>query len=266
MKLFFYTLLILLCVSVGCKTEFETIRTSNNPERILKAAHNFYNKKEYDKAITLYELVIQNFRGRAEAEELFYRYAYSHYHLNDFILASSYFGNFASTFTNSPNKQEAEYMSAYSNYRLSPNHKLDQSYTVKAIEGFETFINKYPQTERAEEANGLIDNMRAKQELKAFNQGNLYYKIGQYQAAVTSFEIMLKDYPDSKRLEEVRFLMLKSSFTLAFNSIFEKKKDRFNEAVLLYEKFIKKHPKSKWAKEAKGIHKSTLEELKKLNK
>ena len=58
------------------------------------------------------------------------------------------------------NKEEAEYMAAYSNFRLSPNYKLDQTYTEKAIEGFEQFINLYPTTERAVNANKLIDEMR----------------------------------------------------------------------------------------------------------
>jgi outer membrane protein assembly factor BamD len=261
-----YIFILFVCVSSGCKTEFETIRTSNNPERILKSAHTYFSKKEYDKAITLYELVIQNFRGRAEAEDLFFRYAYSYYHLNDFLLASSYFENFANTFSNSPNRVEAEYMAAYSNYRLSPNSKLDQSYTEKAIAGFEEFINKYPGTERAEEANRLIDAMREKQEQKAFDQGYLYYKIGQYQAALSSFEIMLKDFPDSKKLEEVRYLMLKSSYIQAYNSIFEKKKERYEQTIKLYEKFIKKHPRSKKIREVKNIQKSTIEELKKIDK
>ena len=156
-------------------------------------------------------------------------------------------------------------MAAYSNFKLSPNYKLDQTYTQKAIEGFEQFINLYPNTERAEAANKLIDEMRRKLEEKSFEQGNLYYKIGQYQAAMTSFQNTLKDFPESKRIEEVRYLIVKSSFIQASNSIYEKKKERFNETLEHYAQFIKKHPKSKWLKDAKSIEKETLAELKKLN-
>jgi outer membrane protein assembly factor BamD len=248
-------LLVLVILGLlSCKSQFETIRTSNNPERIYKSANEFYVAKEYDKSIALYDLVIQHYRGRQEAEELFFKYAYAHYHINDFILASTYFKNYTSTFSNSIHKEEAEYMSAYANYRLSPNSKLDQTYTEKAIEGFEQFINLYPTSNRVTECNKLIDQLRAKQEVKAYDQGYLYYKIGEYQSAVTSFEIMENEYPDSKRIEEVRFLILKSSFTLAVNSITEKKKERFNETLSKYERFIKKHPKSKWSKDAKSIH------------
>jgi len=92
----------------------------------------------------------------------------------------------------------------------------------------------------------------------------LYYKIGQYQAAVTSFQNTLKDFPESNTLEEVRFLILKSSFTLAKNSIFEKQEDRYTETLDHYNTFIKKHPKSKWLKEARDIEKESKSELKKI--
>lgn len=256
--------IILLLFLVSCKSEFEALRTSNQPEKVYKAANKYYDNKEYDRAIALYDIVIQFYRGRQEAEDLFFKYAYAHYNIGDYILASTYFKNYSNTFANSINKQEAEYMSAYSNYKLSPNYKLDQSYTAKAIEGFEQFINLYPVTERAELANRLIDEMRRKLEKKSFEQGALYYKIGQYQAAVTSFQNTLKDFPESNTLEEVRFLILKSSFTLAKNSIFEKQEDRYTETLDHYNTFIKKHPKSKWLKEARDIEKESKSELKKI--
>ncbi|MBC7884233.1 MAG: outer membrane protein assembly factor BamD [Saprospiraceae bacterium] len=264
MKIYPFFLVLIVCFLASCKSEFEALRNSNQPEKVFKAANKYYQDKEYDRAIALYDIVIQFYRGRQEAEDLFFKYAYAHYYQGDFILASTYFKNYSATFSNSINKEEAEYMAAYSNYRLSPNYKLDQTYTEKAIEGFEQFINLYPNTERAEQANKLIDEMRRKLELKSFEQGNLYYKIGQYQAAVTSFQNMLKDFPESKKIEEVRLLILKSSFVLASNSIYEKKKDRFNETLEHYNQFIKKHPASKKLKEAKSIQKEALEELKKL--
>jgi len=249
MKLWLWFFTCLLFILSACKSEFELLRTSNQPEKIYIAANKYYDEKDYDRAIALYDIIIQYYRGKQEAE---------------FILASTYFKNYASTFSNSPKKEEMEFMSAYSNYRLSPNYKLDQSYTTKAIEGFEQFINQFSQSERAQQANQLIDEMRRKLEQKSFEQGNLYYKIGEYQAAVTSFQNTLKDFPESKKVEEVRFLILRSSFILATNSIFEKKLERFNETLTHYQTFVKKHPKSKWSKEARSIEKETLAELKKL--
>lgn len=256
-------LLFFSFILISCKSEYETLRTSNNPERMYKAAQRYYKSKEYDRALGLYDLIIQYYRGRQEAEELFLNYAYCHYYLNDYILASTYFKNYASTFTNSPDKQEADYMSAYANYKLSPNHRLDQTYTLKAMEGFEQFINLYPYTERAAEATKLLDAMRAKLELKAYEQGILYYKIGQYQSAITSFQSFVNEFPETKKMEEVRFLMIKSALLLAEKSIIDKQKERYEEALNLVRVFMKKHPDTRKKGEVLAYHKIISEALKK---
>ena len=249
---FFFCLLAVLSLS-SCRSHYETVRTSNDPPLILKEADRYYEEGENVKAQALYELVIPFYRGKTEAEGLFYNYANAYYRNEEYILASHYFKQFAQTFYNSDKKEEAAYMSAYSNYHLSPNKKLDQTFTTKAIEGFQEFINSYPKSPRVDDCNKLIDQLRLKLEEKAFAQGQLYYKIGQYQAALKSFEIMLKDYPESQRVEEVRMLMLKSAYILAQNSYVDKKQERYEHALVIYNDFARRHPKSKMKKEAEQI-------------
>lgn len=257
-------LLLVLAISItSCASEFEKIRTSNSPELILKNAHRYFAEEDYYRAQSLFEEAIQYYRGQSEAEDIYYNLSYTHYNLGEYVLASYYFDNFSKTFYNSDKKEEAEFMSAYSNYRMSPNFKLDQSYSKKAIEGFQTFINTHPQNERVVECNKLIDEMREKLERKSFEQGLLYHRIGQYQAALASFDNMLKDFPETSRAEETRFLMLKSAYVFAENSIYEKKEERFLEAIKLYELYIKKHPSSKNRKEAKEIFKNSQIQIQK---
>ena len=106
--------------------------------------------------------------------------------------------------------------------------------------------------------------MRRKLEIKAFQQGQLYYNIGQYEAAVKSFSNMLTEYPDALEAEKVRFLMMKATYVFAEKSIFDKKEERYNDTVALYKQFKKKHPVSKYTKDVEGIYNNTVEELKKL--
>lgn len=256
--------IVLSLMMIACKSEFERIRTSNNPEMLYKKALEYYDNEEWVRAQTLLELSIPNYRGKSEAEELFLKFAYTHYYNNEFILSAHYFKSFATTFYNSDKKEEAEFMSAYSNYRMSPNPRLDQTYTQKAIEGFQVFTNTYPRSERVEECNQLIDEMRLKLEKKALLQGELYYNIGQYEAAVKSFSNMLNDFPDAVEGEKVRYLMLKATYEFAKKSIYGKKLERFQEAEVLYNKFIKKHPTSKYSGEVRDIYTNTVEELKNL--
>ncbi len=255
--------LVLIILSSSCKTEFEKIRSSNEPELIFKTANDYYNQEEYLNAQTLYELVIPYYRGKAEAEDLFYQFAYCHYYLKQYQLASHYFSSFSRTYYNSERKEEAEFMSAYSKYQLSPNAKLDQSFSADAIDEMQSFINKYPTSLRVKECNDLIDEMRAKLEVKAFMQGELYFKTGNHISAIKSFENMLKDFPETDRAEEVRFLILKSGDILANNSVYEKKRERFEKVLSYHDYLIRRFPNSKFKKDARGIRQNAEAELKK---
>lgn len=108
-----------MLVMSSCKTKFEKIRTNQDPEFVLTEADNYYEAGEYYKAITLYELIIPIFRGREQAEGIFYNFAYAHYYTNQNLLAAHYFKTFATTYTNSDKQEETAYMAAYSNYGLS---------------------------------------------------------------------------------------------------------------------------------------------------
>lgn len=261
--LFFYIIGTLL---VSCKTEFESIRTSGDPEQIYKKALEYYDKKEYYKAQSLFELAIPYYRGKELAEELYYKYSYTFYYNGEYILSSHYFTNFARTFYNSPKKEEMQYMSAYAQYQMSPNYKLDQTYTKKAIEEFQRFANLHPNSDKIPEINRLIDEMRGKLEKKAFESAKLYYDIGEFQAAVQTFDNVLKDYPGSDKSEEARFLKLKAAYILAENSVYEKKEERFDETIIHYNEFIKKHPRSKRLDDAKDIYANSIKELKKFGR
>ncbi|MEL7161869.1 MAG: outer membrane protein assembly factor BamD, partial [Bacteroidota bacterium] len=188
----FIFLLAVTFLTFSCRSEFETIRTSGDPKLVLAKADEFYAAEEYQRAQTLYELSIAPYRGQAEAEEIAFRYAYTYYYTRQYVLASYYFKNFATTYGGSTLREEADFMSAYSNYQLSPVYRLDQSYSNKAIEGFEEFANRYPNSERVNEANRLIDEMRAKMEKKDFESAKLYVDLRRFESAQRSFENVLK--------------------------------------------------------------------------
>jgi len=261
-------LILLFCLGcillTSCKSEYERLRASNDVELVYKKALEYYNKKDYYKAQNLIEQILGRYRGKKEAEDLYVKYAYTHYYQGNYILASSYFQNFANTYITSSLREEAAYMSAYSNYLQSPDYKLDQTYTYKAINELEVFVNTFPKSERLNESNKLIDELRAKLEKKAFEEGLLYYNLKQYQSASITFNNMLKDFPDSDNIEQIRYFIVKSNYTLAENSIYSKKLDRYQETLVAAELFKSKFFKSKDLKEVNSILKQTKENIKKL--
>jgi len=257
-----YFFLFISSLFISCKSAYEQVRSSNDPPRILAAADKYFEDEDYIKAQGLYELVIPYYRGKKEAEDLFYNYTYTFYNTSQYILASHYFKNFTKTFYNSTRKEEMAFMSAYSNYKLSPNYKLDQTPSEEAIEELQYFINTYPSSTRIEECNALMDELRKKLEDKSYAQGKLYYDLRNYQAAMTSLENTLKDFPETKRAEELRFLIVKSSGELAKNSIYEKMEERLEDTVTKSKKFLSRYENSSYSKEVDSIIDFCNKELK----
>jgi outer membrane protein assembly factor BamD len=264
-KVILFFVVSMLVLLSSCKSEFEKIRSSGDAELLYKKAYEYYEQEEYQKAQTLYELIISSYRGKKEAEDIYFKYAYTYYHLERYILASYYFKNFASTFSTSSFREEADFMTAYSNYQLSPTFRLDQSYSQEAIDAFQLFVNTYPNSERVEQCNQLIDEMRAKQEKKAFEEGKLYFDLRQYQAAMHSFENLLKDFPESKNVEEVRFMIIKASYLLAQNSVVGKQEERYKETIEKSSEFLSKSNNADFQKEINTIYKNSSKKLNQIN-
>lgn len=237
---------LLLVFATSCKTEFEKVRTSGDVDLIYKKAFEYYEAERYIKAQALFELIIPSYRGKAELEDIYFKYANTYYFDKQFVLASYYFKNFTTTFPNSALREDAEFMSAYSNYKLSPNPKLEQTATDKAIENFQMFINTFPESERVAQANQLIDELRIKMEQKALNEAQLYFDLRQYQAAVLVGENLLKDFPETKNGEYVRFLLANSTFQLAENSVVTKQLERYESVKKYAKEFLKKYSKSEY--------------------
>ncbi|GAA4513748.1 outer membrane protein assembly factor BamD [Sphingobacterium thermophilum] len=222
-------------------------------------AVKLYEKGKYAKARILFDDLASKYRGRAEAEDLFYLLANTHYKLKDYTAARYDFKNFANTYPNSERAEECRYMAAYCYFLESPRFSLDQENTRKAIDELQLFINYYPESERAEKASELIQILRDKLERKAFENAKLYYNMGladDYRAAVIALENVLRQYPDTKYAEEIEFLIFKSQYLYADNSRVYRQEERFNTAIDYYNSFIEHFPNSKFRSEADDLKKS----------
>ena len=254
----FTCVLALLIITLGsCKSKYEKLRASNDYAKKYQEAIKYYNKQEYEKALGLFDVLVERYRGRSAAEDLFYYYAFTNYKLKDYTSARFHFKTFADTYPSSPRAEECRFFSAYCYYLDSPTFSLDQENTLKAIETLQLFINLYPKSDRVTEASKLIQNLRDKLEMKAYENAKLYLTIGDYQSAVIAFNNVLRDYPDTKYGEEIEFLTIKAQYQYADHSFETKQVDRFEQAITYAQQFNDKFPSSKYGNEAKGLIKDS---------
>lgn len=250
-------LLVIIIAIAGCKSKYEKLRASNDTAKKYREAIKFYDKKDYNKALPLFDDLVTKYRGTAEAEDLSYYFAYTHYKLKDYTTARYHFKTFADTYASSPKAEECRFMAAYCFYLESPTYSLDQDNTLKAIDALQLFINLHPKSERVPEASKLIANLRTKLEQKSYENAKLFLDIGDYKSAVIAFRNSEREFPDTKYAEEMQFLTVKAQALYAGASLELKQEQRYNEAIQLANEFAVNYPSSKYLKEAEQIKKSS---------
>jgi outer membrane protein assembly factor BamD len=252
----------LLALTLASCSEYTKIEKSTDIQKKLQYANQLYDKGKYNKAQVLYGEIKDAFRGSGQAEDLLYHYAYTFYKMEDYETAAFYFKNYVATFPASPRATEMDYMQAYCFYKLSPRPELDQSNTTKAISAMQTFINIHPNSDKVAEATKIIDACRQKLEDKEYRAAKLYYDIGYYKAAGITFSNLLLDYPDSPDADKYKFLVIRSYYKYAENSIVEKQKERYEDVVTEYLNFTDLYPDSKYKPQAEQYYTLSKDMLK----
>lgn len=239
----------MLLFTSSCETPEKVLKSSDVNYKKAKAI-SWYNKKEYFKCIPVLEELIGILKGKESTEEFYYMYAMANYKQGDYMISAYHFKNFYDLYPNSTHAEECLFMFAKSNLMQSPKPDLDQTFTYKALEAYSLFLNAYSDGKYIQECNDAVKKLRRKLEKKALNAAELYYKTENYKAAATSFDQILKDFPDIEENERISFMIVKSYFKFAQNSIPSKKMDRFNSVIKAYADFKYKFSSSKYIEEA----------------
>ena len=185
MKNFIGFLLVIILMS-SC-SEYQKLLKSGDSQVMYKKAVEYYNNGDYTKA-------------------------FCSYNQKDYEVAAELFKQFVSIYPESSYVEECLYMIGYCNFLASPKARLDQTVTEKAMESFQLYLSRYPNS-------------------------------------VVSLENCLKDYPGSKYREEIMYMLFNSKYEMAVNSVEDKQYERYNAAKEEYYYFLDEYPESRYAKE-----------------
>ena len=257
--LFLFTILATIFM-VSC-SGYEKLLKSKDYEYKYKKALEYYEKKEHYRYTTLLEQLSPIYKGTFRSDTIEYYIAQGYYYQGDYLLAGHSYDKFRQTFQRSAFTEDAEFMYAYCFYKSSPRPELDQASTQEAIEAFVEFLTRFPSTNRRTEVNGLLTELREKLVEKSYLSSKLYYKIGDYKAAIVAIQNSLKDFPNSKYREELSYLLVKSSYLLAENSIPNKQRERYQNTIDQYYTFVGEFPESPYLPEAKKMYESSMKVL-----
>lgn len=249
-------LILFVSVLASCTRQYDKVFKSNDMEAKLKMADDLYAKKKYDKAIPVYEQLLTVLKGQKSVDDIYFKYAESHYLNGSYELGAFYLRSFYNTYPSSENAEQAAFDEAMCYLKQSPRYSLEQTSTQKAIDAFQEFVNRYPKSTRMEQANGKIDELRGKLRKKSYESAYLYYKIGQYHAAAVALTNFLKEYPEYENPEKIEYLAVKALKKYADGSYRTKQDERLMEEQKAYEAFKLKYPNSQYLAELAKMQQS----------
>ena len=247
-KIIGFILAVLLFYSCG---EYQKLLKSNDYQLIYSKAIEYYNKGEYQKAMNLFDGIRTVFTGTSKAQSIAYYRAFCTYNQKEYQYASELFKQFITIYPESSFAEECLYMVGYCNYMASPKPRLDQTASLKAINDFQLYLNRYPNSMRKDKINGYIDELLDKLAYKDYLSAKNYFLREHYKAAVISLQNCLKDYPGSKYREEIMYMLFVSKYQMAVNSVEDKKLERYNAAKEEYYYFADEYPNSKYVNDIK---------------
>jgi outer membrane protein assembly factor BamD len=234
-----FLLIFLFSLTLTACSPFQKAYKSEDVAIKYAEAEKLYEKGKFNKSIRLFEQLSSSFKGKPQAEKMFFMYSQALYKTKDYYTAGYQFEKFASSYPKSEKIEEASFLGAFCYSKLSPVYSLDQVDTEKAIDKMQAFIDRYPESTHLTEANVVVKSLREKIEKKAFENAKEYNKISDYKSALVALDNFIADYPGTPYKGEALFVKLDSAYKLAINSIPSKMEERLIASKTAYSNLIK---------------------------
>jgi outer membrane protein assembly factor BamD len=222
----------LLGWAAGCSSGEEAVKST--PEQMFARAKALYEDADYLAAINEFTVLTLQSQGSAVGAEAQFFLAECRFQREEYLLAAYEYGVFKRSYAANPKVADAQFKLAMSYYHLSPKFSLDQQYTRKAIDEFQTFVEYHPGNPLAVEADQRIKELNTRLAEKQFETARLYAKMEYYRAALLSYDQVIEKFHDTEfapraYIEKVQLLM---------------DRERYEDASTEVRKFIARYPHS----------------------
>ena len=246
-------LLVLAGVS-ACKSQYEQIMESSDPDVKYNAAFDYFNAGKYSRAIQLFESLSLLTNGTERHDTVLYYLGLSNYSYRDYYTAETNFDQYLSYYPQGAFSETAEFLRIDCLYRSTLRYELDQTPTNTAIIAMGEYLRAHPVGANADIVRHRMQELGERLDRKAFENARLYYKMEDYKAARVALKNVLKDDADNVYREEILYYSAMASYKFAENSVASKQKERFLVFQDDYLNFIGEYPESEHRKELDALY------------
>lgn len=238
----------------SCKSQYDTLLSSNDVDTKYKAAFDYFNKGKYQKSAALFESMSVLTDGTERDDTVQYYWGLSNYRYKDYVTAEANFNRFVNNFPRSPFAEEARFLRIDCLYKSTYRYELDQAPTKVAIASINEYEKDYGSNLHKDDCDAMLKDLNGRLDRKAFEGARLYYNMEDYKAARVAFRNTLKANSENIYREDILYYIAKSSYKYAQLSIASKQRDRYLTFMDDYLNFMSENPQSKYSKELKTLY------------
>jgi len=201
---------LILLLLAGCATQKGSVKGYRNAAEMYEDGVRMYHSVHYEDAEKIFE-------------DLMERYPLSQYALDGEIMladvlyadekydeARVYYTDFVALHPSHPKASYAMFQKGMCYFRNILSVDRDQTNTRKAIIAFEDLAKNFPGSPYDKKARELIVFMRNRLAERELYVGRFYLKKKNYKGALARFNVILKEYPRSRVVDEALYYIVKA--------------------------------------------------------
>ena len=201
-------LIISIFVFFGCSSTLPDDNLSLAEH--LKIGMDHLDNEEFVKAQDAFKYVLSRGAGTDYGDDAQFFLGESYFLDNQYLLAITEYENLTRKMAYSPFFEKSRFRICESYSYESPDYFNDQTFTEKALERYQDFLDDFPNSEYVFSINKSMTDLRYKLAKKLFETGILYMKMDEYEPARMSFNQILDKYYDTDIIVDVHIKIIDS--------------------------------------------------------
>lgn len=218
---FFVTLIVLVSCSKQVLAPLE-------PADEFERAMSFFENRKYNDAALAFQRIIFYHPSSDYVDDAQFWLARSYFEKKEYTQAIIEFEYFIRNFSTSPLVEEAYLYRVRSYLSKAPRYYKDQTETKKAVELLDEFLTRFPNSQYTNEVRDLILSARNRLAKKEVENGKLYLKLNEHDAALIYFEYVIETYPEADVSGEAKY----------HAALIYEKQGKSEEALSLYKELL----------------------------
>jgi outer membrane protein assembly factor BamD len=232
----------------GCGSSFFSKpadpEVSNDPPDVIYGrAEQLLDKGKYEDAAKEYEKVDINQPYSQEARRAIVMAAYAYYKKGDYDNAVSSAGRYLTLHPGTKESDLAQNIIAMSYYDQILDPRRDQTNARKALQAYQTLLQRYPDSRYAPDAQNRERILRDLLAASEMTVGRYYLRHNNYLGAINRFRVVVSDYQTTPQVEEALMRLTEAYMALGI----------VNEAQTAAAVLGHNFPESKWYQHAYAL-------------